>query len=65
VIRQSFVASTAWRSRGAHWIANARLQPGKEIQRWFSVGKYGEAEAEKLALEARARMVKELLGSFK
>jgi hypothetical protein len=44
-----------------YWIANARLQPGKETQRRFSVGKYGEAEAEKLALEARARMVKELL----
>jgi hypothetical protein len=47
-----------------YWIANARLQLGKEAQRRFSVGKYGEAEAEKLALEARARMVKELLGKL-
>jgi hypothetical protein len=29
------------------------------------VGKYGEADAERLALEARARMVKELLGKTK
>ena len=48
-----------------YWVANARLQPGKETQRRFSVGKYGEADAERLALEARARMVKELLGKTK
>ena len=51
------------RGKPAVWIAVACIEPGKVKRRQFYVRTHGEKEAERLARQAHAEMVKLILGN--